>query len=155
MEERTPSNKYGRRPKVLYVTQTDVAPPTIVLFVNRASYLTETYQRFMVNRFRELLPYAEVPIKLLIRERSSAAKVGTSETPRPAATPAPKGAAKGGGSKAGLARAKSLAKSREVEAARKKAAAAAKPPKPRGRGPAPAPSRGKKRGKHPMNHRRR
>ena len=105
MEERTPANKYGRRPKVLYVTQTDVAPPTIVLFVNRAAYLTETYQRFMINRFRELLPYAEVPIKLLIRERKSAAKLDASDTPRPAAAPAGKGAVKGGGSKAGLARA--------------------------------------------------
>lgn len=155
MEERTPANKYGRRPKVLYVTQTDVAPPTIVLFVNRASYLTETYQRFMINRFRELLPYAEVPIKLLIRERKNAAKLDTSESPRPVAAPAAKGAVKGGGSKAGLSRAKSLAKSREVEAAKKKAVAAAKPPKPRGRGTAPSPTRGKKRGKHPMNHRRR
>ena len=69
MEERTPANKFGRRPKVLYVTQSDVAPPTIVLFVNRASYLNETYQRVMINRFRELLPYPEVPIKLVIRER--------------------------------------------------------------------------------------
>ena len=38
------------------MTQTDVAPPTIVLFVNNPDYLDETYQRFMVNRFRELLP---------------------------------------------------------------------------------------------------
>jgi hypothetical protein len=29
----------------------------------------ETYQRFMINRFRELLPYDEVPIRLLLRGR--------------------------------------------------------------------------------------
>src|SRR3954470_12373105 len=34
MEERGPSTPSGRRARVYYATQTDVAPPTIVLFVN-------------------------------------------------------------------------------------------------------------------------
>jgi hypothetical protein len=38
-----------------------------VLFVNNPDYFDDSYQRFMVNRFRELLPYAEVPIRLQIR----------------------------------------------------------------------------------------
>ena len=29
------------------------------------------YQRFMVNRFREILPYEEVPIKLILRGKSA------------------------------------------------------------------------------------
>ncbi len=70
MEERRPSTRFGRRARVYYVTQTDVAPPTIVVFVNHPEYLEESYQRFMVNRFRELLPYPEVPIRLVIRERT-------------------------------------------------------------------------------------
>jgi GTP-binding protein len=78
MDERMPSSKSGRRPKIYYATQVDVAPPTIVLVVNNPEYLDESYQRFMINRFRELLPYPEVPIKLLIR-------------PRGAGTPAPEG----------------------------------------------------------------
>ena len=41
-----------------------------MLFVNNPSYLNETYQRFMINRFRELLPYAEVPIKLVVRGKA-------------------------------------------------------------------------------------
>ena len=69
MSERGPSTPHGRRVKVYYATQTDVAPPTIVVFVNKADYLNETYQRFMVNRFRDLLPYDEVPIRLVVRER--------------------------------------------------------------------------------------
>ena len=69
-EERTPTHKTGKRAKVFYATQIDVAPPTIVLFVNNPNLVDGNYQRFMINRFRELLPYAEVPIKLLIRERS-------------------------------------------------------------------------------------
>jgi hypothetical protein len=55
--------------RVYYATQTDVGPPTIVLFVNDPAMVSESYQRFMINRFRELLPYGEVPIKLLLRGR--------------------------------------------------------------------------------------
>jgi GTP-binding protein len=69
LTERRPSTPSGRKARVYYATQTDVAPPTIVLFVNNPQHLNETYQRFIVNRFRELLPYGEVPIKLVIRER--------------------------------------------------------------------------------------
>lgn len=69
MEERRPSTTSGRRARIYYATQADVAPPTVVLFVNNPSYLSESYQRFMINRFRELLPYGEVPIKLFVRQR--------------------------------------------------------------------------------------
>jgi GTP-binding protein len=69
MAERGPSTPHGKRVRVYYATQTDVAPPTIVVFVNKAEYLNESYQRFMINRFRDLLPYDEVPIRLVIRER--------------------------------------------------------------------------------------
>jgi GTP-binding protein len=67
--ERTPSTPRGQRVRVYYATQTDVAPPTIVLFVNEPSWVSESYQRFMINRFRELLPYGEVPIRLVLRGR--------------------------------------------------------------------------------------
>ncbi|MEA2707906.1 MAG: GTPase [Phycisphaerales bacterium] len=67
--ERAPSTPHGQRVRVYYATQTDVAPPTIVLFVNNPDMVHETYQRFMINRFRELLPYDEVPIRLLLRGR--------------------------------------------------------------------------------------
>ena len=69
MEERRPSTTSGRRARIYYATQTDVAPTTIVLFVNNPAYLQESYQRFMVHRFRELLPYPQVPIRLVIRQR--------------------------------------------------------------------------------------
>ena len=69
LTERRPSTPSGRKARIYYVTQTDVAPPTVVLFVNNQHFINETYQRFMINRMRELLPYAEVPIKLVVRER--------------------------------------------------------------------------------------
>lgn len=68
LSERAPSTRRGGgRPKVFYATQVDVAPPTIVLKVNQAEHFTPSYQRYLVNRLRELLPYAEVPIRLMVR----------------------------------------------------------------------------------------
>jgi GTP-binding protein len=78
-QERVPSTPRGQRIKVYYATQTDVSPPTIVLFVNAPELVNESYQRFLVNRFRELLPFPEVPIKLHIRGRVRGATPEPSE----------------------------------------------------------------------------
>jgi GTP-binding protein len=67
MAEKTPSSKTGKHPKIYYVTQLQVQPPTIGLFVNNPEMFDGTYERFLMNRFREMLPFGEVPIKLLIR----------------------------------------------------------------------------------------
>jgi GTP-binding protein len=68
-EERLPSNRKGHRPKIYYATQVDAAPPTIVLFVNNPKLFDVSYQRFILNRFRELLPFTQVPIRLMLRGR--------------------------------------------------------------------------------------
>lgn len=69
LQERTPSTPVGRKARVYYATQTAVAPPTIVLFVNKPDYLSVSYRRHLIHRFREMLPYSEVPIQLLVRGR--------------------------------------------------------------------------------------
>ena len=56
--------------KVLYGTQVAVRPPTIVLFVNDPRRISPQYQKFLINRFREQLPFPEVPIRLMLRSRS-------------------------------------------------------------------------------------
>jgi GTP-binding protein len=78
-EERTPTHKSGKRPRVFYAAQIETAPPTIALVVNNPSLVDANYQRFMINRFRELLPYSEVPIKLLIRARKQGEPVEMGE----------------------------------------------------------------------------
>jgi GTPase len=69
LQEKHPSTPSGRKARIYYATQTSVAPPTIVLFVNNPAFLDQAYLRFMTNRFRELLPYPEVPIRLIVRGR--------------------------------------------------------------------------------------
>lgn len=66
---RGPSSKLGKQAKIYYATMPTVHPPTIVLFVNYPELFDNRYQRYMINRFRERMPFKEVPIKLIIRPR--------------------------------------------------------------------------------------
>ena len=70
LEARGPSSKLGKRAKVYYAAQTRVSPPTITLVVNNEDLFTPQYKRYMMNRFREQLPFTEVPIKLEINQRT-------------------------------------------------------------------------------------
>lgn len=79
---RNPPSKLGVQAKVLYVSQIRTYPPTIVLVVNRPDIFSLEYQRFLVNRFREELPFPEVPIRLLIRGRRASDRA-TVETIEP------------------------------------------------------------------------
>jgi len=54
-------------PKIYYGTQVAANPPTLLLFVNNPDAIDENYRRYVINRLREVLPYPEVPIRLLIR----------------------------------------------------------------------------------------
>lgn len=66
----TPSPKRGKRaPKFFYATQVSTQPPTIVVFVNSAELVTINYQRFLLNRLRNALPFPEIPIELVFRAR--------------------------------------------------------------------------------------
>ncbi len=69
MEQRGPSSKLGKRAKIYYAVQPEANPPTIVLFVNDPDLFPDQYQRYMINCFRESLPFKDVPIKLAIRGR--------------------------------------------------------------------------------------
>ncbi|HVP72814.1 MAG TPA: ribosome biogenesis GTPase Der [Phycisphaerales bacterium] len=69
MEQRGPSSKAGARAKVYFVSQVTVQPPTIVLSVNKPALFHGQYERYLLGQMRERLPFAEVPIKLLFRER--------------------------------------------------------------------------------------
>jgi len=65
-----PAPSKGRRlPKILYATQVAVCPPSIVLFVDDPAHVTPGYERFLINRMRDRLPFAEVPIRLIFRRR--------------------------------------------------------------------------------------
>ncbi len=65
-----PKAKKGtKRPKFFYATQVSTSPPTIIIFVNNPSAVKMDYQRFLINRFRESLPFDEIPIRLVFKAR--------------------------------------------------------------------------------------
>ena len=66
-QEKTGAAKRGGRPKIYYVTQIATGPVTILMFVNKPEFFEENYRKFIVNRLRDLLPIAEVPVRLLAR----------------------------------------------------------------------------------------
>lgn len=65
-----PASREGRAARIYYATQVGSAPPTIVLFVNSTRLFDATYQRYLLNVFREKLPFRDVPIKLYLRSRT-------------------------------------------------------------------------------------
>jgi GTP-binding protein len=62
---------HGRRPKIFYATQVAVQPPTIVLFCNDPAMLSKPYRRYLHSVFRDEFPFAEVPVKLYLRQRGA------------------------------------------------------------------------------------
>ena len=68
------SLKKGGFPKLYYATQVATQPVSLLVFVNRPDFFDENYQRFMINKLRELLPVSEVPIKLMFRQHHSERK---------------------------------------------------------------------------------
>ncbi|MBI9082554.1 MAG: ribosome biogenesis GTPase Der [Desulfobacterales bacterium] len=60
----------GKRLKFYYATQVTAGPPTIVLFVNFPEGVHFSYQRFLVNQFREATGLDKTPIRVLLRQRT-------------------------------------------------------------------------------------
>jgi GTP-binding protein len=59
-----------QRVKILYMTQASVAPPTFVLFTNRAVKLHFSYQRFLENQIRHAFGFMGTPIWIKNKARS-------------------------------------------------------------------------------------
>ena len=58
-----------QRVKILYMTQASVAPPTFILFTNRAVKLHFAYQRFLENQIRDAFGFLGTPIWIKNRAR--------------------------------------------------------------------------------------
>lgn len=58
-----------RNVRVMYASQTNVAPPTIVLFTNSQTKLHFSYERFLENRLREAYDFFGNPIRIQVRGR--------------------------------------------------------------------------------------
>lgn len=71
LTQRGPSPRRGVKPvKIYYATQVAVAPPTIVLFSNDPTLVRPEYERFLLNRLRQMTPFKEIPVRLWFRRHA-------------------------------------------------------------------------------------
>jgi GTP-binding protein len=68
--ERSPGTRGQHQPKIFYATQLRARPPTFIVFVNDPGNFTPDYRRFLENKFRQYLPFREVPIRLTLKRRT-------------------------------------------------------------------------------------
>ena len=61
----------GRRLKIYYATQQAVQPPTFVMFVNEASLMHFSYERYLEGQFRKAFGFEGTPLKFILRERKN------------------------------------------------------------------------------------
>jgi GTP-binding protein len=66
-----PAMRGTKAPKIYYATQVASAPPTFVIFVNDPLLFPPDYRRSLENRFREYLPFEELPVRIFLRRRQS------------------------------------------------------------------------------------
>jgi GTP-binding protein len=59
----------SQRVRILYLTQANVAPPTFILFTDRAVKLHFSYQRFLENQIRHAFGFVGTPIWIKTRAR--------------------------------------------------------------------------------------
>jgi GTP-binding protein len=62
-----PPVRSGRQPKVLFATQAQTRPPTLVLFTT--GFLEAGYRRYLERKFRERFGFPGTPIRISIRVR--------------------------------------------------------------------------------------
>ena len=71
LQQQQPPLYLNRRPKVYFGSQIATTPPTIILMCNMPLGFPPSYKRYLINVFRDNLPFSEVPIKLYLQKRES------------------------------------------------------------------------------------
>ena len=62
-----PPQAAGRRPRLRYVTQANIRPPTFALFASRPAELPLSYRRYLVNDLRKTFDLPGTPVRLMLR----------------------------------------------------------------------------------------
>ena len=67
--EHPPASPGRRHVRIMYATQTGIAPPTFVFFTNVATSFHFSYTRFLENRLREEFGFEGTPIRMHVRAK--------------------------------------------------------------------------------------
>jgi len=60
---------HGRRVKFYFATQVRTRPPSFVIFTNQPDSIHFSYERYLINKFREAFGFEGTPLRLIFRGR--------------------------------------------------------------------------------------
>jgi GTP-binding protein len=69
IEKQQPPARDGKYIKFLYLTQSEVAPPTFIFFVNHPKLVDKSYIGYLTNQLRSFYGFEGVPIRLKFRRK--------------------------------------------------------------------------------------
>jgi GTPase len=101
VERRQPISPSGHFLNFFYATQTQSAPPTFLLFVNRDELFSEAYRKYLAGELRKAFGYEGCPLVLIPKARPKTIESVRTQT-RP--TRPPQGAKRGRGSRSARSR---------------------------------------------------
>ena len=64
----------GKRLRIYYMAQVDVAPPRFVFFVNHPDLLGDTYKKYLINQFRKTYRFTGVPLTFYLKGKKRSDK---------------------------------------------------------------------------------
>ncbi len=65
-----PPSDNGKRLKITFATQAEVAPPTFILFVNNKDIMHFSYLRYLENCIRNAVDFKGTPIKIILKNKN-------------------------------------------------------------------------------------
>lgn len=69
LKRNPPPYRRNKRPKVYFASQVATTPPTIVVKCNDPRLFDESWKRYLLGYLREVSPFQEVPVRLIMRAR--------------------------------------------------------------------------------------
>jgi len=69
VSRRHPPSKEGKHIKMNYATQTEIAPPTFLIFCNHPSLVDKSYINYIINQLREQFGFMGVPIRVKFKRK--------------------------------------------------------------------------------------
>jgi GTP-binding protein len=69
LELKPPPTMGGRAPRLYYVTQAEVAPPTFIVMTNAPDSIHFSYRRFVMNQLRQHFGFEGVPVRVHYKPR--------------------------------------------------------------------------------------
>lgn len=84
MQVTPPAMMQGKRLRVYYMTQVEIAPPTFVLFTNYPNLMQDSYLRYLYNQFRDKYGFKGAPIFFYLKGKKKELREKPSKVKAPA-----------------------------------------------------------------------